>query len=115
MIDVMLVLLILFMVATPLTQTGLDIVLPETASAQPVTTTEAPVLEIDREGNVSINRQGIARDELPMRLRDIFETRADKSLFVRADQGLRYAQVIEVLDIARGNGVERVGIVPPRD
>ena len=110
-IDVMLVMLILFMIATPLSQMGLDVVLPETETAPPDAPTEALVLDIDRDGNVTINRQAIARDELPMRIRDIIETRTDKSLFLRAHERLRYAEVVAVLDIARGNGVERVGIV----
>ncbi|HEX9725133.1 MAG TPA: hypothetical protein VGC53_12715, partial [Vicinamibacteria bacterium] len=52
-------------------------------------------------------------DELPLRIRDIFETRSDKTLFLRAAPSLKYKQVVAVLDVAKGNGVERVGIVPP--
>ena len=112
-IDIMLVLLIMFMIATPLTQTGLDVVLPETETAPAEAPVEALVLDIDRQGNVTINRQAIARDELPMRIRDIVETRTDKSMFVRADEKLRYSEVVAVLDVARGSGVERVGIISP--
>lgn len=112
-IDIMLVLLIMFMIATPLAQTGLDVVLPETEVGSPQTSTEPLVLDIDRDGNVTINRQSIARDELPMRIRDIVDARSDKSLFLRADERLRYADVVAVLDVARGNGVERVGIISP--
>ena len=109
----MLVLLIAFMITTPLTQTGLDVVLPETEIVPPETPNQALVLEIDREGNVTINQQAIGRDELPMRIRDIVEARTDKSLFLRADERLRYSEVVDVLDVARGNGVERVGIISP--
>ena len=73
--------------------------------------TEALVSDIDRDGNVTINQQGIPRDELAMRIRDIIETRTDKSLFLRAHERLRYAEILAVLDIARRDGVERVGIV----
>jgi len=90
---------------------GLDVVLPETDTAPPDAPTEALGLDNDRDGNVTINRQAIASNELPMRIRDIIETRTDNSLFLRAHERLRYAEVIAVLDIARGNGVERVGIV----
>ena len=115
-IDVMLVLLIIFMVVTPLTQAGHDVELPE--SAENVAPNQQPdpnqlVLNIDEAGRVTINKQPVTADELPLRIRDIFETRADKTIFLRAAPGLLYGEVIEVLDIARGNGVERVGIVPP--
>ena len=113
-IDVMLVLLILFMIVTPLTQTGHDVTLPE--SAEP--TSEAsgldyPVLEIGANGDISVNGRALADDELPSVVRQILETRADKSLFLKADGSLRYGRVVSVLDVARGNGAQRIGIVSP--
>lgn len=116
-IDVMLVLLIIFMVVTPLSQKGLDVRLPETEppdSTREVRTYDL-VLEIDAAGAVTLNRQSVASDELELRLSEIYEARTDKSLFVRADEKLRYRSVVAVLDIARGSGVERIGIVPPPD
>jgi len=114
LIDVMLVLLIIFMVVTPLTQKGLDVQLPD--SNEPSTnTTPDPnqlVLDIDDEGTITINKTVISREELPNKIRDIFESRSDKTLFLRADDRLKYGEVVGVLDIAKGNGVERVGIVP---
>ena len=107
-IDVMLVMLILFMIATPLSQMGLDVVLPETETAPPDAPTEALVLDIDRDGNVTINRQAIPRDELPMRIRDIIETRTDKSLFLRAHERLRYAELIAVFSTSRAVTVSNV-------
>ena len=114
LIDVMLVLLIIFMVVTPLTQKGLDVELPESAD-NTVDSAPAPnqlVLNIDETGEITINKQPVNIDELPLRIRDLFETRSDKTLFLQAAPTLRYGQVVEVLDVARGNGVERVGIVP---
>lgn len=115
LIDVMLVLLIIFMVVTPLTQKGLDVELPESAdnveNAQP--DPNQLVLDIDPNGQVTINKQPVNWDELPLRIRDIFETRSDKTIFLRAAPSLKYGEVVAVLDVARGNGVERVGIVPP--
>ena len=115
-IDVMLVLLIIFMVVTPLTQAGHDVELPE--SAENVAQDAQPdpnqlVLSIDSQGNVSINKQDVATEALPSRIRDLFETRADKTIFLRAAPNLNYGEVVAVLDTCRGNGVERVGIVPP--
>ena len=115
-IDVMLVLLIIFMVVTPLTQAGHDVELPESADDLQQDQEPDPnqlVLDIDAGGEVTINKQPVTRDELPLRIRDIFETRADKTIFLRAAPTLKYGEVVAILDVARGNGVERVGIVPP--
>ena len=115
-IDVMLVLLIIFMVVTPLTQAGHDVELPESADNLQQKSEPDPnqlVLDIDAEGQVTINKQPITWDELPLRIRDIFETRSDKTIFLRAAPTLKYGDVVAILDVARGNGVERVGIVPP--
>lgn len=115
LIDVMLVLLIIFMVVTPLTQKGLDVELPESAeNVQDVPPDPNQlVLDIDAGGQVTINKQPVNWEELPLRIRDIFETRSDKTIFLRAAPSLKYGEVVAVLDVARGNGVERVGIVPP--
>ncbi len=116
LIDVMLVLLIIFMVVTPLTQKGLDVELPESeenvVQEQQQPNIDQLVLDIDEDLQVSINKQPITREQLPFRIRDIFETRSDKTIFLRAAPTITYGQVVDVLDVARGNGVERVGIVP---
>jgi len=113
-IDVMLVLLILFMVVTPLSQTGLDVTLPSTTAVAATELPQLPVLEIDAHGGLKINGRSVEPDELPALLRNITEARVDKSLFVDAAPSLRYRDVVAVLDVARGSGVRRVGIVPPR-
>ena len=117
LIDVMLVLLIIFMVVTPLTQKGLDVQLPESerniVQEQPQTSGDQLILDIDQDAVVTINKQPVTREELPLRIRDIFETRSDKTLFLRAAPSLSYGEVVDVLDVAKGNGVDRVGIVPP--
>lgn len=119
LIDVMLVLLIIFMVVTPLTQKGLDVELPESednvVQEQQQPNPDQLVLDINQDLLVTINKQPVTREELPLRIRDIFETRSDKTIFLRAAPTLSYGQVVDVLDVAKGNGVERVGIVPPSD
>ena len=115
LIDVMLVLLIIFMVMIPLTQQGLDVELPASSDdtvQQQQTDSSQLVLDIDETGVITINKQPVTWDELPLRIRDLFETRADKTLFLRGAPSIRYGEVVSVLDIAQGNGVERVGIVP---
>jgi biopolymer transport protein ExbD len=114
LIDVMLVLLIIFMVVIPLTQQGLDVELPASSedTGQQVEDSSQLVLDIDETGAITINKQPVTWDELPLRIRDLFETRADKTLFLRGAPSIRYGEVVSVLDVAQGNGVERVGIVP---
>ena len=114
LIDVLLVLLIIFMVVTPLTQQGHDVEMPESQD-QMVESEPDPnqlVLSIDANNQLTINKQVVAVEELPLRIRDIFETRADKTIFLKADPFLTYGDVVSVLDIVKGNGAERVGIVP---
>jgi biopolymer transport protein ExbD len=116
LIDVLLVLLIILMVTIPLTQQGLDVELPasadDSATTQEQVDSSQLVLDIDENGVITINKQAVEWEELPLRIRDLFETRADKTLFLRASPTLRYREIIDVLDVARGNGVQRVGIVP---
>jgi biopolymer transport protein ExbD len=112
LIDVMLVLLILFMIVTPLSQRGLDVHLPETAAPNEQGPVPSElVLEIDRDGELMLNRKRMVLGELDSRLRELMEVRADRTLFLKAHEKLRYREVVEVLDVVRGSGVSRVGIL----
>jgi biopolymer transport protein ExbD len=116
MIDVLLVLLIIFMMVIPMSRKAIDLQLPDPT---PDNSPQGPppsqiVLEV-LPGNVyKVNSQPIGKNELQKRLKEIYDPRPEKIIFVKGDPAVKYSDVIWAMDAARGAGVKVIG-VPPKD
>jgi biopolymer transport protein ExbD len=114
LIDVLLVLLIIFMVITPLTPKGLEALVPQpnpNQKADPVVNERTVVVSINADKSLLINRESTTKEVLEQSLRDIFKTRAERVMFVRGDPSLNFEDVAEIIDIGKGAGVDKIGLV----
>ncbi len=114
MIDVLLVLIIIFMVITPNIPKGLDALVPQpnpnpTQSQQPNDRTI--VIQIDEAKHLKINQDDVTEATLGPRLEDIFKTRNERVAFVKGDPNLEFRDVAKVIDIAKGAGVDKIGLI----
>ena len=116
MIDVLLVLLIIFIMAVPMMRKAIDLQLPD-PTPQPNTVQQPPyqiVLQVLPGSAYKINSEAVPKEKLAARLKEIFEPRPDKIIFVKGDPAVKYQDVIFGMDQARGAGVKVIGI-PPKD
>jgi len=111
--DILLVLLIIFMVITPLVQKGIDVKLPATQSdasgGQPQ---GLIVLTVQKNDVILVNKDPMELRMLTEELRRVYSTRQDKTVFIRAEAKLPLSKVVEVMDIARGAGIDVIGLIP---
>ena len=114
MIDVLLVLIIIFMVITPLTPKGLEALVPQPPppNAKPnLSDQRTVVITIDAKHNLAINSEATDEAKLGPRLEDIFKTRAERVVFVKGDPAIDFQYVARAIDIAHGAGIDKVGLM----
>jgi biopolymer transport protein ExbD len=114
LIDVLLVLLIIFMVITPLTPKGLEALVPQPnpdAQEEPQDNDRTVVVSITADGALMINRDPSTWDTLETQLFEVFKTRAERVMFVRGAPSLDYRDVARVIDIGKGAGVDKIGLI----
>jgi len=118
LIDVLLVLLIIFMVITPLTPHGLDVLAP-----QPPNPNQPPpdpsqdrtvVIVIEKDKSMKLNQDPIDVSKLQARLEEVFKTRAERVVFVKGDPSLEFESVAQAIDIAKGAGIDKIGLITPK-
>ena len=116
LVDVVLVLLLIFMLTAPMMYRGIDVNLPK-SSGKPTAVEERLVLTITKDRAMYLNERPVAAAALESQLQEVFRTRADKVLYLKADQGLAYGVVVEMMDRIRRAGIDRLGMVtePARD
>jgi biopolymer transport protein TolR len=115
LIDVLLVLLIIFMVITPLTPKGLDALVPQPSKDKTPPSEDVInrtiVVSIDAQGHLKINQDPTTLTALGPRLEDIFKTRNERVMFVKGDPDTTFGDVAAVIDIAKGAGIDKVGLI----
>ena len=117
MIDILLVLLIIFMVITPLTPHGLEALAPEPPEKKnqpPPDQDRTVVIVIDKDKKMHINNEDTDMDKLGPRLEQIFKTRAERVVFVKGDPDLEYQTVARAIDVAKGAQIDKVGLMTPK-
>jgi biopolymer transport protein ExbD len=114
MIDVLLVLIIIFMVITPLTPKGLEALVPQPpppGQKQNLSDQRTVVIVVDQDHKFSINSEPVEENEMGGKLTDIFKTRAERVVFVKGADTLEFKWVAEAIDIAHGAGIDKVGLM----
>jgi biopolymer transport protein TolR len=117
LVDVVLVLLIIFMVAAPMLQMGIDVNLPRVKSKSVDVTEEKLVLTVNGAKEIFLNKSMVTLPDLRSKLENIFAAKIDRDLFLRADRNVPYGFVVEVMSEVRKAGVDKLGMItePPEE
>jgi len=118
LIDVLLVLLIIFMVITPLTPHGLEALVPQPPppNAPPPNPNQdrTVVIILNKDHSMMLNTEPMDVNRLGARLEEVFKTRAERVVFVKADPDLEFQSVAQAIDIAKGAGIDKIGLMTPK-
>jgi biopolymer transport protein TolR len=118
LIDVLLVLLIIFMVITPLTPKGLDALVPQPPPPNqpppPPNQDRTVVVTVAKDKSLKVNQEDVLPANLQKRLEDIFKTRAERVMFVKGDPDNEFKDIAMVIDTAKGAGIDKVGLMTPK-
>jgi len=111
LVDVMLVLLVIFMVTAPMMQQGVQVNLPKADTKAMTPQDETVVVSVDKSGKIFINKDEIPPAELRSKLTSMFASREKKEVFLKADAGVPYGEVVRAMADIKGAGIERLGMV----
>ena len=117
LIDVLLVLLIIFMVITPLTPKGLEAMAPQPPKDKtppPDDQNRTVVIQIEKDHTIKINQETVMAAKLQDRLQEIFKSRAERVVFVKGDKDLDFREVAYAVDCAKGAGIDKIGLMTPK-
>ena len=118
MVDVMLVLLIIFIVTTPMLNKGIGVDMVKTRNPikmQAADKEDATLIAVTREGKTFLGTNPMAPDQLPQKVKDLLTNKLDKTVYIRADSRARYERVVEVVDNIRSAGVDSIGLLTEKD
>ena len=118
MADIMLVLLIIFMITTPLLQTGVTVNLPKAKNpldAPEADSKDAIVIALTREGRIYLQKTSISEEDLVKILNDRLTNEINKTMFLKADQSVAYGRVVQIVNLCRKSGVERIGLMAEKE
>ena len=111
LVDVMLVLLVIFMVTAPMMQSGVQVNLPKADTRAMTQAEETVVVTVEKSGRIFVNKDEVPATELRSKLSDLFANRAKKEIFLKADAGVPYGDVVKTMANIKGAGIERLGMV----
>jgi biopolymer transport protein ExbD len=114
MVDIMLVLLIIFMVVTPLLQKGVSVDLAKTKNPREMREADredAITVAVTRDGKIFLNADQLPKDRVGEKIKDLLAAKVDKTVYVRSDRRAKYGEVVDVVDIVRASGVDTLGLL----